>query len=234
MRLLVLGGTLVAIQIFTSSGTYNHTSGATKAIIRAVSGGGAGGGCPSVPGNEIGAAGGGSGGGYVEAAILYSNLASFDGTVVTIGAGGVGASGLTGGIGGTTSFGSYIIIPGGNGASVCNLFNNGVTGTAAVISGPNTNPPASPTISTVTVIEYNSGFVGTMGFVGYAGAPVAVSGFGGNSTMGTGGHGPSISGNGTAGTGFGSGGGGAFGYPNSGPFSGGNGAPGVMVIYEFA
>lgn len=96
---LSTGGRLLNVQVFTSSGTYTRTSGATQVVVIAVGGGGGGGG--------LGGAGGNGG------------TTSFGAHVSA--AGGSGAAGgnatTAGGAGGTGGSGALIAIPGQGGGA---------------------------------------------------------------------------------------------------------------------
>jgi hypothetical protein len=65
-----------------------------------------------------------------------------------------------------------------------------------------------------------------------AGATGSFTGQGGNSFYGFGAISALTSGNGASGTGFGGGGGGAMALSGTGPFTGGSGAPGIIVLTE--
>jgi hypothetical protein len=118
-------GGLVNVQVFTTSGTYTPSPGATKALIFATGGGGGGeDGC----GNGIGGGGGAT-------AITLINLTGISSVPVTIGAGGSGAANAESN-GGTTSFGTYAVAGGGycgnggGGTGGPNESGNGTGGTA--------------------------------------------------------------------------------------------------------
>lgn len=109
-------GTLLNIQVFTSTGaqTYTPTSGATLAIVHIVGGGGAGGSIPSTTSGQASGSGGGGGGGY--SMYVYSSPAS---QTVTIGAGGTAgtAGNNPGNAGQNTTFGALATANGGSGGS---------------------------------------------------------------------------------------------------------------------
>lgn len=96
-----------AIQTFTSSGTYNPTSGVTVAVVEVVGGGGEGG------DGAVQGTGGGGAGGYSKKRISLSGISS---VVVTVGAGGTGGT-TTGNNGGTSSFGAHCSATGGTGSA---------------------------------------------------------------------------------------------------------------------
>lgn len=109
-------GTLLNIQVFTSTGaqTYTPTSGATLAVVHIVGGGGAGGSIPSTTSSQASGSGGGGGGGY--SMYVYSSPAT---QTVTVGAGGTAgtAGNNPGNAGGNTTFGALATANGGSGGS---------------------------------------------------------------------------------------------------------------------
>jgi hypothetical protein len=192
------------LQVLTASGTYTPTAGTRKALVIATGAGGAGGVALSCAG--------GAGAGLT--AIV---LVTITGTVVcTIGAGGIGTTAspsgsAVGGNGGTTSFGAFAIAPGGQGGPGEDLGGHG--GLAAGGTG---------------TMLINGGD----GMTSYSGSGFG-SGNGGPSFWGGGGSGYSFTENlgGHAGQAYGSGGGGAD--SGAGNRTGGNGAPGVILVLEF-
>jgi hypothetical protein len=118
---------LTNVQVFTASGTYIPTTGATKALVFATGGGGSG-------ANVCGAAGGGGAGATAIALLSLSGVSS---VVVTIGAGGAASSGGTahasGNPGGTTTFGSYASAGGGGAAFLTNGLDQGGPGGTATV-----------------------------------------------------------------------------------------------------
>jgi len=116
------GGSIIAVQFFTSSTTYNRTSGATKALVLVLGSTGGSGGISRVgSGTAVG-----GWGGPTNLRIGVCSPAATE--TVTIGAGGsAGAAGNNaGGSAGNTSFGSHIVCDGGDGGGG----GNGNTGTA--------------------------------------------------------------------------------------------------------
>lgn len=105
-------GRLIGIQKFTASGTYTPSSGATFAIGDVQAGGGAGGGVTAQSNTTIGVSGPGAGGAF--ARIRFS-LSGIDSIPVTVGGGGVNVPGNTGGNGSASSIGSLATAPGGYG-----------------------------------------------------------------------------------------------------------------------
>lgn len=217
----ISGGALVNIQFIATTGTYNPTTGATKALVFGVGAGGAGGGTPATAG---GAQAAGSGGGSGTMAMLYiaSSLVS---TTVTIGAGGTGVSGAAGGNGGSSSFGGYLILPGGIG---------GVLGQQIATTGigdVSADHPAYPVTPSGSgnIIFSTQGKLGDRGFA--LGNPE--SGTGGNSWFGSGGRGNRGSG-GAAGNGFGAGGSGIAAPISTGAQAGFAGTGAAFLILELA
>lgn len=215
----VAPGTLISVQVFAVGGTYTPTAGATKAWVRAIAGGGAGGATvPTGPG-QCAAGGGGGAGGYGEV-YVSSGLTT---QAVTIGLGGLANLAPVSGSGGNTSFGVLLVCAGGTGGTQGGAgsgsaggFNSGQGGFGGNVSG------------TGNLIVNGHGATGGVG-VGFTTAYVQ-NGLGANSPWGAGGD-PFNSG---AGTGFGSGGVGAGVGQNSAATQGQNGAPGRMIIFEFA
>jgi hypothetical protein len=109
-------GRLLNVQVFTSTGTWTKPTGATKAVVKLIGGGGGGAGyCES-----------GAAGGYCEGALDVTSISSVS---VTVGAGGSGVTYYTGGgNGGTTSFGSYFTATGGGGANTYSQHSGGYGG----------------------------------------------------------------------------------------------------------
>lgn len=215
-------GRLINVQKITATGTYTPTAGAVRAIVEAVGGGGAGGGVPATGAGNSGAGGGGASGTY---GLLYiaSGLTS---VTATIGGGGAGVQSLAGGAGGSTSFGGLMSCPGGLGGSP------GVASTAAAVSGTTGTQGAAATGSLVSIqgpglgpgislsaASALSGGGGSTRF-GFGGTPVGV-----NTTAGT---------NGLAATGFGGGGSGATAVATGAGVTGGAGAAGIIIVYEYS
>jgi hypothetical protein len=109
-------GANMAVQRFTTSGTYTPTTGMQYAIVEILGGGGAAGGSPATAAAQVSCASGGGGGGYAKFFVTAAQVGASQ--TVTIGAGGVGAAGTTGGTGGSTSFGALAVASGGVGGNV--------------------------------------------------------------------------------------------------------------------
>lgn len=223
---LSIAGQLIGIRVLTSGTSYTPTAGTNTVFIRLVSGG-AGGGGATAAASAASAGAGGDAGPYAEK--LFTNIsgaASYTIQVGTGGTGGIAANG-TGGSGTNSNFACPATCTGGA-VTVTSFASAGSAGTG---SGT----------TLVTAKAGTGGFTsgsdaGGMGGLGeYAvrlSGTAAVSGSGGSNPFGAGGAARTTEGVGSVGIGFGGGGGGAVSLSASG-FAGGNGAPGVIVIYEF-
>jgi len=223
MQLGQATGRLLNVQFITATGTYTPTSGTNLAIVEGCGGGGAGGGLLNPGVGNASAAGGGSAGAFGK--IKVANPVP---TTVVIGAAGVGTSGAAGTDGSQTSFGTLLVLPGGGGAPQANIV------AAAEFTGPEGALSAVPT-------AVNG--IGSIGWAGVEGFVLSISsgqgGPGGNSPYGSGGLltsfnnvGAAFPGN--AANGHGSGGSGALGLGNSATEAGGDGAPGLLIAWEYS
>lgn len=105
---------------FTTPGTSSFTKATYPGLrlvrVRAVGGGGGGAGAAITPGGTSIVHPSASGGGYSESILLASGLGASE--TVTVGLGGAGSVGnVNGANGGTSSFGGFVIAPGGIGAA---------------------------------------------------------------------------------------------------------------------
>lgn len=194
--------------------TYTPTAGTNQVRVRQCGGGGAGGGAPN--GSAFGVGAGGGAGAYAELLIT----SSFSGVTVTVGAGGVGASGTTGGNGAQTTFGALLTTAAGIGGGS---------------AGPGTTPTATGGAGGGTPTAGYIRIAGSNGVIAHgdsaAGSGIFTYGTGGNSVLGQGGVAP-ISLAGIAATGYCAGGGGAV-ATNSGAQTGGAGAQGITIVEEW-
>ena len=208
------------VQTFTSSGTWTKPSGCRFIKITCVGGGGAGGGATAAA-SQVACGLPGSGG---AGCIKWLNATALSSETVTVGAGGTGGSG-TGGNGGTSSFGAHCSAGGGTGGTA-NWLTSGTsagawsvygvaqaTATGGDIPRNGASPPGATTRTSGTSGSSAGGAEGPFG-LGAGGPP----------------RGPGTSGD--AATGFGAGGG--AGCSNSATNrTGGDGAPGVVIVEEF-
>lgn len=216
-------GRLLGVRVMTSSGTHNFNAATKTAIIEGIGGGGGGGGCPAVPGGQQGTAPGGTSGtsGRV---LVASPPASASATIGAAGAG--GTVGGTGGTGGNTSIGTLATFPGGGGGGAA-VPSSGVVGLVAIQTSA-----AVPTTSG-TLLNYQSGRSKSGQVILGTTVGLQIGGDGGDSQYGAGGAGGVGLPGGSAG-GHGSGGGGASQYGGTAGATGGAGAPGMLIIWEFA
>lgn len=213
-------GALINMQLFTASGTYTPTPG-TKSIVVEVQGAGGGAGGIGAAGTSTVAIGNGGGAGGYAKSRLTSGFSG--GIAITVGNGGAGGNlaPTNGSVGGLSSFGSGIVANGGEGG----LGQNQAT------------PPYSITGS-LGGLSTGGNIVNIRGGASSNGAALntasVLPGIGGAAVYGL----PVLSpaNNGAtpyAAYGYGAGGGGSYAFNRSG-FSGGNGANGVVIIWEYA
>jgi hypothetical protein len=230
----ILGGTLsqftgriLAVQSFTTTGTYTPTTGALSALVVCVGAGGGGGGTGIIATGAVGGGGGGSGG-YSQH-FISGTLAT---QTVTIGAGGTAGPGAfdaggNGGNGAATSFGALCIANGGSGGP-------GASATAYTI----VNGGAGATAGTGN-IAVAPGADGGMNNIVWVSPFTSIGGIGAASKMSGSTNTPPIilngNTNGVAGKVYGGGGSGAAAI--QGTFStsgtGGVGAKGICIVYEY-
>ncbi|HIA7810827.1 TPA: phage tail protein [Escherichia coli] len=221
-------GRLLNTNIFKSSGKYIPTPGTKKIRVIASGGGGGGGGVPETTENQQATAGAGLSGAFIEAFFEVDN--DFEVNVIIGAAGkGGGAGRNSGSEGGTTYFGSLITAPGGTGGGA-----GGASANTSYIQGISWG--ASPT-SSGTVLRAFRCSAKTPGAMVISVKAVA-GGTGGDTPLGSGGIGgassSSFSGRGGKAEGFGAGGGGACAPAGSEAQSGGDGAPGIVIVEEYA
>lgn len=201
-------GTLLNIQVFTANGTYTPTVGTTKQLVYCTGGGGAGGSNPSTSSGYT-ASGGGGGATTVTLASMTGNQ------TVVLGLGGI-AGGTT--TGGATTIGTLGALGG----------LAGLAGNASGVDGG-----AGGALSGT----YTYGITGLAGEGAFNGTTNR-SGAGGGTMWGNGAPGVIVTGgtgiNGKNATTPGAGGGGAANGASASASLGGQGANGVVIIYEYA
>ncbi|MDD1006516.1 hypothetical protein M5G27_03345 [Pseudomonas shahriarae] len=215
-------GRLLGVKTFTSSGTYVPTVGMKNVLVKVVGGGGGSAGVAATNANETTLAGGGASGSYAESWISSVLIGSSQ--VITVGVGGIpGAIGVSGGPGGTSSVGSLMSAPGGNGSSPFETI--AVAGFGLFVGGtPGINATGGNILN-------SSGAAGSPG-INVNGSILA--GHGGSSPLGSGGAGRGAGSGAASGSGYGSGAGGIANGPSQPGHPGGAGAPGVVILYEYA
>lgn len=212
-------GRLLNIQTFTASGTYTPTPGTTLTTIEIIGGGGSGCGAAAT---GVGQSFVGTGGGAAAYARCYVSPAAATPVAITIGQGGAPASGFAANAGGTSSYGTQIVCPGGLGGTGAGpatapfqVAGIGISGAPAV-----TLPGAT---SLATRGAGSSGAFAVGGIV--VGSNGAASFFGGGGISAGGGGGDA--------TNYGAGGGGAVIGASTAAQFGGRGGSGVCIIYEY-
>jgi len=210
-------GRLLNKRVFTAPGavTYTPTAGTNSVLVELVGGGGAGGGTAVTGVGEVAAGAGGGAGGYAAKRIT----SAFSGVTLTVGVGGTGFFDGAGSNGGTSSFGALVTATGGTGGS---------HGASTVANGfPQGSGPGGV------------GASGDVNAVGGAGLyalyfATATSGLGGQSYFGGGAVWITGTNNGNSGVSPGSGGsGGVQSLSSAGTTKGGNGAPGMVIVWEY-
>lgn len=221
-------GRLVNVKTITTSGTYTPSAGVKFCIAEVQAGGGGGGSAATCASGQSAGGGGGSAGSY---ALIKFAAASKD---VVIGSGGSGApanaSGASGSPGGSTSIAGVTVTGGGGGWSG--------PARSTFPQGNNTSgrSGAATNTGTATILKDISGQAGQGGIV--YGALNAFGGGGGNSPIGTGSGGGITTapggGAGSLGALYGAGGGGSAVVAGGASAAGGDGAQGVVIIWEYA
>ncbi len=238
---------LINVRIFTGPNagaqTYTPTAGTNKIIVKMIGGGGGGGGINGVSGSYANGTGGASG---IYWQKFFSSITSATGTVI-IGAGGASGSSsvnnrCNGGTGGDTSFAINTVTYlskgglGGSGSFGTNVPTSYI-GTSNVRQKAG-NIQAGSSTGDISFGENGSAVISFL-------SPNMVSGKGGGTPLGAGGpekYDPFTAGTGYSGLpgqGYGSGGSGATGYNDfylygTPTANGGGGAPGVVIIEEYA
>lgn len=207
--------------ILNGTTTYTVPAGTRAILVEAVGGGGGGGGVINAATNS-GAGGGGGGGGY---SLTFKTAPKLTAFTVAVGAGGTGASGAAGNAGGDTTFDSASICTGKGGSG-------GGVDTIAVIHCGGSGGAGGLASGGVGDLKID-GNPGTEGLA--LAAAQACSGNGGDSWYGAGGTGvKNATSVGTAPAVYGGGGSGACAISGGATQTGGAGANGVLVIWEFA
>lgn len=208
------------VDVFTASDTWNKPVGLVAAKITVVGAGGGGGGAEATGAGEVSGGSGGTCGVVAVSVIPAATLGSSE--TVTIGAagsGGVGAS--NGSSGGTSSFGAHVSAPGGAGGPH-----------QAAASAPRASATATPTTGGTgqVLVPGHPGDPSLM--MGSAVSSQVSGGLGGRSPFGAGGSGGSGA-DGGDGDGFGGGGGGCANQASVVARTGGDGAPGLVIVEHF-
>jgi hypothetical protein len=216
-------GRLLGIRTFTASGIYVPAVGMKNVWVTIVGGGGGSSGIGATNSTQVSLTGGGASGSYAQA--WLSSAAIGQSQIITVGAGGAaGVVGTGGGSGGTSSLGSLVTATGGGGSP----WNSPLTlpGFGLYVGGF-----PSQTSSGGNIVN-SAGAAGNPGMC-LTGSTLA--GHGANSPLGSGGYASSVALSVAApGSGYGSGAGGIANTTNQPGRPGAAGAPGVVIIYEYA
>ncbi|HEK7314378.1 TPA: glycine-rich domain-containing protein [Yersinia enterocolitica] len=218
-------GRLLNVQKISSSQAYTKTPGAKFGIVEVVGGGGAGGSPAQNGSGYTSGSGGGNSGCYVR---FLVDLSSVDSVSCIIGAGGTPVAQQEGGMGGNTAFGSYATVLGGNGG----LLLASATSTNRIYG---MSPPQGSfgSINNAVLLDYNYGCLGGDALIMSSGARAGVGGASklGGQTFGPGNDTPGINA-----TTYGGGGSGvvATSATQETNLLGGNGAGGVIIVWEYA
>ena len=197
---LASAGSVIQVDVFTSSGTWTKPAGTGQALVIVTGGGGAGGASGTTA--ERGGAGGAAGGTAIE--FITTGLGATE--TVTIGAAGTATVGA-GNAGGASSFGSHCTGNGGAGGSAGGTADSGSAGGTAT-----------------------GGSINITGGAGSSGSSTEDrAGCGGDSYWGGGGSGGTGETRGSAGSAYGTGGGGAP-TTDTGNLSGLGGAAGIVFV----
>jgi hypothetical protein len=210
---------VVAIQVFTTNGSYVPSANMATCVIECYGAGGGGGGVAGAV-SQTKVAGGAGSGGYSRKLATAAQIGVSQ--IVTIGAGGTGAAAGAngGGTGGVTSVGSLCIANGGFGGLPGAFSAGGNVGGAPgtgdfTARGQGGISAGGDTTAAMTIGNGGTG----------ASSPV---GSGGVSGLSNAGASP-----GNAATGYAAGGGGASAQNSAATAAGGAGAPGVVIITEY-
>ncbi len=207
---LAKSGLLRSVQVFTSNGTWNRPSGIRTVLVQVTSAGGGGGGTNGD--NTVGC--GGGGGAHTWKLIDVSAISSSTITVGTGGGGGAAANGNAS-AGGDSSWvdgTNTVSCTGGGGGSGAGT---GTVGQAGTSTGGSVDHPGQP-----------GGGGGTIGNL------TIFDGHGGDCVMGPGARHASADSAGLGGSNYGGGGSGGWRVTTTNR-AGGNGANGIIVVYEF-
>ena len=219
-NLLQSGYLLSNIRIYTASNIWTKVSGLRALLAFVLAAGGGGGGCSAASGSAA-AAGGGGPGGVSWKFILAAALNATE--TVTVGLGGPGGpAGANNGTNGeASSFGSHLTASGG----VAGI--GDAAGTTVPRIGGSGNDGGTGSNGD---INWRCDF-GQFGIVFNTSS--SIGGSGGNSPYGAGGRGRLNNLTPQNGLGYGSGGAGAATANSTTPLAGGNGANGLVILYEF-
>ncbi|MHC8334571.1 glycine-rich domain-containing protein [Pseudomonas sp. LB3P25] len=212
-------GSLLNVRVFSTPGTftYTETPGTKKVIPWVQSAGGAGGGAPATNSGQASVGAGGGAGAYAQS--LFTS--GFSGVSITVGAGGTGVSGAAGNNGGPSSFGALVSCPGGRGGPTAGpgtpIFSSSSINSSAPSGGNITSCAGSGSVDVIALALGN-----------------IIGGIPGASLFGPGANLAAAGINGTTSTSPGSGGGATANTISKPAVAGGAGAPGIVIVWEYA
>jgi len=216
-------GARAKLQVFTVNGTYTPTTGMTACLAILIGGGGAGGGAPLTAGGQVSLGGGGGSGALVLSMLTAAQVGASQS--VTIGAGGTGVSGASGGDGTYTTLGAGPLVRASGGGG--GLFQGPFALTQTCAGGIGA-------FGATSVGDVKAG--NRPGFPSWAdsnGTPTGMYGLIGNGASSfLGGGGMSGEGSSSA-PGYGGGGHGSVNPPSTAATTGQDGGVGIMLILEF-
>ncbi|EIV2267563.1 glycine-rich domain-containing protein [Klebsiella pneumoniae] len=213
-------GRLLNVQTFLSSGTYTPTPGAKSVVVEMVGGGGGSDAAPATGAGQVSIVSGGGAGSYAKGRFSIN----FTSISIVVGAGGQGgtAASPVGSVGGSSSFGSLMVAPG---------------GTRGPSAGP-ANPPFLPQGNVASSAPSGANIIGSPGAPStpaYANATQSFLGSpGASSVFGGGGWAPSFGDPAIDGQAYGSGASGSSQGPSSPAVNGARGKEGIVIIYEYS
>ncbi len=220
MALALSADRLINVQTFKNAGisVYTPTPGTRYVVVEVQGAGGSGGGAGTTGSGAIIVGSGGASGAYAKAKITTG----FSGVAVTVGAKGVNVAGDFGVSGGSSSFGALVSCPGGPGGSkagpVSAPWNTGQSGSMLPSGGNLAASGGSPGGVSVAISA-------SQGFGGIGGASI----FGGSGSPAPAGS------NGSSAFAPGAGGGGTMSPQNqASPLKGGDGADGLVIVWEYS
>lgn len=224
IKKIISGGRLLNTKVISSSGVYTKPDSVKFVIVDLIGGGGAGG---SPAQNGVGFTSGSGGGNSGCHARVLVNVSGIETVDCTIGEGGIATAGNNGGVGGDTSFGDFARVFGGNGGQLL-ASSNGLNR----IYGMSPLRESYGSVNGALLLEFDFGHLGGDAIILSSGAR---AGFGGASALGGHTFGPGNDTPGINGTTYGGGGSGVVATNSSfgTDLLGGNGARGVIFIYEY-
>lgn len=210
-------GRLLGVRRITATQVNTPTPGTKFCVVKLCGGGGGAGGAPATGVGQASVSSGGGGGSYSEG-IFFTGFA---GITVTIGTGGVGGTGVSGAVGQASSFGTLLTAPGGAAGSSAgpspSAFFAAGSQLGSIGTGGNIFACSGGSSMYSTVLSPNTLQMGVSGS--------SMFGYGYSGVVGL---------PGTNASAYGVGGGPTALLASAAALKGGNGAPGVAIIWDFS